>query len=45
MAGCAGIALAVLGQSPAVQAFAFLEAGVALLGGAVWIDYQWRARH
>lgn len=44
MAGCAGIALSVLGQSPAVQAFAFLWASVALLGGAVWIDYQWRAR-
>jgi UDP-N-acetylmuramyl pentapeptide phosphotransferase/UDP-N-acetylglucosamine-1-phosphate transferase len=45
MAGCAGIALAVLGQSAAVQAFAVAWAVVALLGAAVWIDYRWGARN
>jgi UDP-N-acetylmuramyl pentapeptide phosphotransferase/UDP-N-acetylglucosamine-1-phosphate transferase len=44
MAGCAGIALAVLGQAAAVQAFALAWAGIALLGAAVWIDRRWDAR-
>ncbi len=44
MAGCAGIALAVLGQGAVIQAFALAWAAVALLGLAVWIDYRWSAR-